>query len=133
MTSEVTDKGGGSKGHNNHEIFNCHINDVDENVILNTLVNSTEVTPHNGVYDRQLHEFSDVSGVKNREICTNINHNDGCHTESDIEMHRTSGVDIHDTCSQAVHTLNNVVNSRTPQLNDQNNHSVTTHMGTNTV
>ena len=133
MTFEVTDTGAGSKGHNNHENFNCRINDVDENVILNTLVNSTEVTPHSGVYDRQLHELSDLSGVKNKEIYTNVNHNDGTHTESDIDRYRTSDVDMHDTCSQTVHTLNNVVNSRTAQLKDRNNHSITTNVGTNTV
>ena len=63
---------------------------------MNTLFNSTEVTPLCGVNDKQLYELSDHSGVKNKKICTNINHNDGNHTESDIDMYRTSGVDMHE-------------------------------------
>ena len=127
MTSKVTDKGGGSKGHNSIEKYNYYVNGVDENVVLSTLVNNIEVTPSNGMDDKQLHELSGISGLENEVLHTVKNLGESCK-----DMYITSGAHMHDTCSQTVNTLNNVAIDRAPQLSDQN-HLMTTCMETTTA
>ena len=104
--------GGGSKGHNSDEICNYGVNGVDRNVVLNTPVNSTEVTSFNELVDKQLHEFLDLSGVKSEDWCKNFNHNDSIHGEFCLDMYIPNSVDMYDMCSQAVHTLSNVDKKR---------------------
>ena len=127
MTSKVTDKGGGSKGHNSIEKYNYYVNGVDENIVLSTLVNNIEVTPSNGMGDKQLHELSGISGFENEVLYNVKNLGESCK-----DMYITSGADMHDTCSHTVNTLNNIAINRATQLSDQN-HLMTTCMETTTA
>ena len=133
MTFELTGGGGGSKGHNSDEICNFDVNNVDKKVILNTLVNNTEVTSTFGVGDKQLQELSDPYGVKSYNWCGNSNHNDSIYGESCMDMYITDCVDMYNMCSQAVHTVNNGVDDGVTLLNEQCiNHPIFPYMETNT-
>ena len=126
---EVTAKGGGSKGHNNDKIHNYSVDGIDKNVVLNIPVNSNEVTSLNGMGGNQLNELSDPSKVKKFFAETICDY--GTCGEPGRDMYISNRSVMHDMCLQTVQTLNNVVNDRATQLIDQNNHSVTPHMGTN--
>ena len=132
MTFEVTDRGGGSKGHNSDKIYNCYVNCVDRNVVLNTPVNSIVVTSLNKLDDTQLHELtSDLSSVSRENWCKNFNQDASAHGESCFDMYIPNCANMHDMCSHTVHTLNKVDNNGAIQLNDQyNDHSIIPYMET---